>query len=237
MNGEMHDTCEVMSGRVQYLESEMKTQGSEMKEMKRLLHEVLRRLPEDHPVVTIGDDEMKVTFARKIARPTFPTVACKTARPRTAVAATDLPFAAQPAVASSSVTAPAAQYNESAAPSHDNPDVGDLPDVSASNLSLHRLSTVSFSRPPNSFSTALESFKDIPYVPIENLIPEDTPSPSAQPPSLLPNIRGSDTTSAHPCLQPRFQLPLPYHLTLLNNQAGPARLVQNFRVPIHLLQV
>ena len=24
MNGEMHDTCEVMSGRVQYLESEMK---------------------------------------------------------------------------------------------------------------------------------------------------------------------------------------------------------------------
>ena len=139
---------------------------------------------------------MKVTFARKIARPTFPTVACKTARPRTAVAATDLPFAAQPAVASSSVTAPAAQYNESAAPSHDNPDVGDLPDVSASNLSLHRLSTVSFSRPPNSFSTALESFKDIPYVPIENLIPEDTPSPSAQPPSLLPNIRGSDTTSA-----------------------------------------
>ena len=156
MNGEMHDTCEVMSGRVQYLESEMKTQGSEMKEMKRLLHEVLRRLPEDHPVVTIGDDEMKVTFARKIARPTFPTVACKTARPRTAVAATDLPFAAQPAVASSSVAAPAAEHSKSAVPSHDSFDFGDLPDMSAnfSTLNSPRLSYMSFSPPPNSSSGA-----------------------------------------------------------------------------------
>ena len=203
MNGEMHDnfdTCDVMSGRVQYLESEMwrlKNLGSEMKEVKRLLHEVLRRLPEeDHSVVTVGDDEMKVTFARKIARPTFPTVARKTARPSTAAAIT----AAQPvdttAVASSSVAAPAAEYIESAVP-HDNPSFGNLSDVSASFTPLNspRLYPASFTPPPNPFSAALNSFEDLPYVPIESLILEDTPWPSPQPPSSLPNIRGPDSTS------------------------------------------
>ena len=164
MNGEMHDnfdTCEVMSGRVQHLESELwrlKTLGSEMKEVKRLLHEVLRRLPEeDHSVVTVGDDEIKVTFARKIAQPTFSTVVRKTARPRTVVAATDLPFAGQPTgVASSSVAAPAAEHNKSAVPSHDSFDFGDLPDMSAnfSTLNSPRLSYMSFSPPPNLSSGA-----------------------------------------------------------------------------------
>ena len=207
------DTCDAMSGRVQYLEFEMrrlKTLESEMKEVKRLLHEVLRRLPEeDHSVVTVGDDKMKVsvTYARKIARAKFPTAVRKTARPRTVVTATDLPFAAQPtAVASSSVAAHAAEYNKSAVPSHGNPNFGDLPDMSAnlSPLNSPRLSYVSFSPSPNSFSASLNSFEDLPYDPIENLILKDTPSPPSQPPSLLPTIRGSDTTSApiYPSLPP-----------------------------------
>jgi hypothetical protein len=254
------DTCDVMSSRVTALDSEiwrLKTIGFEMKVVKGLLREIIRRLPEEeHSVVYISDDDKKMEASKPAGHQvagvnagSFPAAAhdhwlFSTQGKADATKATGLkgarlivrpykgvtdgemhyddPFIHSSAVATSSEAAPGvtdgyvrsvtksmevtpvmasplfAENDESAGPSHIDPRLVDLPNLSATISPVHssRQSPAPYRiGSPLSFEFKASHLHDgLSHVSTANLVLDDSPSPTAPSPTVLPNMRSFDTT-------------------------------------------
>jgi hypothetical protein len=249
------DSCDVMSSRVKDLDSEvwrLQAIAFEMKVVKGLLREIIRRLPEeehsvvydkmmkgskpaDHQVAGVNagsfpasaHDNLLFPTHRKMYEPKATGLkgGPLTVRPYKGVNDGEMryddPFSHTSAVATKSEAAPAvtdnyipsitksmevspamapsfAKNDESAGPSHIDPQLVDFPNLSATILPVHspRQSPASFrTGSPLPFEFKAPNIHDgFSHLSTANPVLDDSPPPTPPSPSVLPNMRNFDTT-------------------------------------------
>ena len=193
MTGEIHGTCEIMSGRMKNIESEIK-------QLKNFFREILRRLPEEpSPTARLNADD-NTAPAAAAAVPLI-------AQAPPAAAAADLPFSV-PCVLSMPTVA---------AKSH-TPELTDLPGLFATLSPDHSLPYHTDTPRLATSSTAVNSVEGL----YDSVILDLIPSPSISPllPSLLlagPCITGNSKLTSLP---PKRIPPSEVRMTYSRSQAG-----------------